>query len=276
MIATRVEPGRHWWGRRPSTARGHRIYAIGDVHGRYDLFDAMIRRLEEDNAARDDGKRVTLVVLGDVIDRGPASQRLIRLMMSVQQRSDRLTVLLGNHEAALLDAIIGDPDAQEGWLRFGGLATLESFAIDPPRPGEGPLAFGGRLAEGLTPEVVEWLRGLPLSIDCGDYFFCHAGVRPGVGLHRQRRGDLLWIRQPFLTSRRNFGAVVVHGHTIFDEVRFDPNRISVDTGAYASGVLSAVCLDGTDRWVFATEPDPEPHEGWPIIGPAALPDSGSA
>ena len=93
--------------------------------------------------------------------------------MSVQRRSDRLVVLLGNHEAGLLAAISGQPEAQEGWLRFGGLATLESFGIDPPREGEGPLAFGERLAAGVGPEVVAWLEGLPLTIDCGDYFFCH-------------------------------------------------------------------------------------------------------
>ncbi len=265
MIATQITLARRWFGRRPATARRHRVYAIGDVHARLDLFTELIQRLEADNAQRDDGKSITLIVLGDFIDRGPSSRRLVQLLMSVQQRSRRLTVLLGNHEAVLLDCINGDADAQRLWLRAGGLATLESYGIDPPASGEHPDAFADRLGRGLTPAVVDWLSGLPLSIRCGSYFFCHAGVRPGTSLHRQARGDLLWIRQPFLSSRRDFGAVVVHGHSVFDTARFDRNRISLDTGAYRSGILSAVCLDGPDAWLFATEPPPAPPAAYAPI-----------
>lgn len=247
-----VAPPRARFRRRAATARNHRVYAVGDIHGRFDLFSDLIDTIEADNARRADHKRVTLVLLGDVIDRGPSSQRLIRMMMALQRRNARLTVLLGNHEAMLLESLAGKVEAQEAWLRYGGLATLESFAIEPPLPHEDGPAFAQRLAEGLTPAVVEWLEALPLSITCGDYFFCHAGVRPGTALARQRREDLLWIRQPFLRSRRHFGAVVVHGHTIVDEVTVESNRIAVDTGAYATGVLSAVCLDGTEIDVFAT------------------------
>ena len=256
MTKTRIDIGKRRFRRRPTTAPHERVYAIGDIHGRLDLFTRLIRRIEADSAAaRAPKRRGRVIILGDFIDRGPDSRRLVHLLMAAQQRSSRLIVLLGNHEAAMLDSIAGDAQAQAGWLGFGGEATLESFGVDPPREGEDRYAFADRLAQGLTAPVVEWLRERPLSFRSGDYFFCHAGVRPGVPLARQARDDLLWVRDSFMTSGRHHGAVVVHGHSIVDAVEVRPNRISLDTAAYRTGVLSAVCLDGADGWIIATDPD---------------------
>lgn len=235
----------------PRTAAGERIYAIGDVHGRLDLLDTLIKSIEaqEQELPR---ARVAVLLLGDLIDRGPQSRDVLeRLVSMVAERSGTI-VLRGNHEAALLDSMDMDPAAQRGWLENGGLATLESFGIDPPADHEDAIEFAERLSEGIAAPLQDFLRALPLSTQSGDYFFCHAGVRPGVPLAKQRADDLLWIRDGFMDDERYHGAVIVHGHTVVDQVEFRANRISIDTGAYRTGVLSALCLHEDRRWTLAT------------------------
>jgi serine/threonine protein phosphatase 1 len=162
---------------------------------------------------------------------------------------------MGNHEAALLESLEGDERAQRIWLEHGGEATLESFGIAPPSCDESSDAFADRLKQSLSPATIRWLRKLPYSTQSGSYYFCHAGVRPGVKLEEQNPDDLLWIRQEFLDSEDHFGAVVVHGHSICGEaIEIKHNRISVDTGAYNSGILSAIGLQDSERWVLATSP----------------------
>jgi serine/threonine protein phosphatase 1 len=195
---------------------------------------------------------VHLIVLGDFIDRGPESRKLIRSFMLAQQRNASLDVLLGNHEALLLDSLTGDEHAQKLWLKMGGLATLESFGIDPPDEDESPMSLAERLIDGIGADIIEWLRDLPVSLQSGDYLFCHAGVKPGVPLRNQKREDMLWIRKAFMESNRNHGAVIVHGHSIVEDVEVRRNRISLDTAAYSTGKLSSVRLDGTSRYFLST------------------------
>lgn len=251
MIGDEIEIPKRRFAASPAAAKGERVYAIGDIHGCFDLFEELIEEIARDHQDRP-AAQSRLIILGDFIDRAPGSREIIRTLMRATNQSSHLCVLLGNHEAALLDSIAGDPQAQRMWLEFGGLATLDSFGIDPPRPEEDSYVFADRLMRGVTPEVVEWLRDLPFWTRSGDFYFCHAGVRPGVSLKRQAGEDLLWIRDEFTSSPRFHGAVVVHGHSIVERVEIHANRISVDTGAYRTGVMSAVGLEGSRVWTIST------------------------
>lgn len=249
----RIEPrvaGR--FGRPLCTRPGERIYAIGDIHGRLDLFTELLRLIEADNAARrDDGAVTSIIVLGDFIDRGPHSREMVSLLRQSSELA-HFSVLLGNHEACLLDCADGRADPRDGWLNFGGAATLASFGVAPPRDDEDVLDFADRLTEAIGQDTLDWLARLPLSERSGDFFFCHAGIRPKIKLARQTREDLLWIREPFLSSRSNHGAVIVHGHSITGGIDVAENRIGIDTGAYASGRLTALGLAGEELWWLQT------------------------
>jgi serine/threonine protein phosphatase 1 len=236
----------------PAAFPQDRIYAIGDIHGRCDLFGQLMEGIRQDCAERPpEGKQVRLIVLGDFIDRGDHSRAMIELLRRASTLPG-MTVLMGNHESCLVDCASGRLDPRDGWLDFGGDATLRSFGIDPPAPGEDAFDFAERLVAGVGADTIDWLKGLPLSERSGDFFFCHAGVRPGVPLDRQIPEDLLWIRDSFLESRRSHGKVVVHGHSITDDVDVAENRIGVDTGAYASGKLTALAIDGDRLWRLST------------------------
>lgn len=230
-----------------------RLIAVGDVHGRWDLLTALIRAI--------DIKMVDMpllptkfIILGDFIDRGPGSRKIIDLLMRACQNYNAFVVLRGNHEASLIAAAHGDGDAQSLWLEHGGLATLQNFGIAPPQPGEDRFQFAERIRSGIGVDVLEWLMELPVSLSEPPFFFCHAGVRPGRSLHRQDEQDMLWIRAEFMDSTRDHGAIVVHGHNMVDDVEVCSNRISLDTGAYRTGVLSAVMLDPNQSYIFRTGP----------------------
>jgi len=236
-------------GLKPFASPGERVYAIGDIHGCFDLLQRLLLEIEADHMERS-RLPARLIVLGDFIDRGTQSAQVLTWLRSIQENSDRLIVLMGNHESALLDCIEGDEAMQQEWLQFGGRETLQSFGLTPPRARESAKAFGKRVAGALGAKNLDWLRNLPLSTSSGDYFFCHAGIRPYIPLHRQDPEDLLCIREEFLQSDANHGAVVVHGHSVVaDCVQFRNNRIGVDTGAYLTGKLSAVGLEGSLRWL---------------------------
>lgn len=238
---------------------GVRIYAIGDVHGRLDLFDALIQLIEAD---RSDGDGETeLVLLGDYIDRGPHSAQLLDRLLEGPPPWARWTLLRGNHEQVMLDIIDAepteDPDRFErlvsGWLKFGGREALESY-------GAGALlAFGNDLyavAEFLRARVpgshVALIRKMPLAVRRGDYVFVHAGVRPGIPLDAQEADDLIWIRDEFLNANDDFGAVIVHGHSVRPEPELRANRVGIDTGAFASGRLTAAVIDGSSLRILQT------------------------
>ena len=242
--------------RRPRTEAGTRIYAIGDVHGRYDLL-VSLRAMIGDHLARANPvpERVKIILLGDIIDRGPSSRECLNAIRREIERPDTKieTILLrGNHEHAILQATHVNPLAAEFWLRHGGLATLESFGLDPPRPGEDAIDFAERLREGVPETIWTFLDAAPLSHADGDYLFVHAGVRPNVSFQAQEDDDLLSIRDAFTGSTDWHGAMIVHGHSIVDFVELRPNRIACDTGAWRTNRLSCVCLDGELQTVLST------------------------
>ena len=227
------------------------LYVIGDIHGRLDLLEPLIDAIHRDAGER--GGASLTVTVGDYIDRGPASRAVIDRLMA-NPFPGKYVALKGNHEAAMMN-FLDDPESGEAWWRNGAPATLRSFGV-PVADACGPLEFAraaDALRAALTPEERRFLTSLRLSVSAGRYFICHAGVRPGVPLERQREQDLLWIREEFLDSNMDFGEIVVHGHTPVREPEVKANRINVDTGAIVYGRLTCVVLEnGGHR--FLTSP----------------------
>ena len=228
---------------RPRVPDGMRVYAVGDVHGRVDLLDELFARIDADLAV-DPARRVLQVLLGDYVDRGPSSRKVIDLLIT-RSRTHEMLCLKGNHEELLL-RFLEDPDMFEAWERAGGVQTLHSYGLSPllkesPRQ-ISDLASYFELA--LPASHRKFLADLKTSFVCGDYFFSHAGVRPGIPLEKQRDIDLLWIRQEFLAHQMDFGKIIIHGHTPVAEPEIRTNRINIDTGAYATGRLTCLKLDG--------------------------------
>jgi serine/threonine protein phosphatase 1 len=228
----------------PRLPEGIRIYAFGDIHGRSDLLKKMFTVIDAD-IARNPVDRPIEVFLGDYIDRGPDSAQTLDLL--IERGLDRETVFLkGNHEAYFLE-VLRDPTKLEDWRQFGGLQTLMSYGIQPtlnPDAAEQTDLIGA-LNEAVTGDHLSFLQSLKTTFVCGDFFFVHAGVRPGIPLNEQQETDLLWIRNEFLDSDENFGKFIVHGHTPVREPDIRPNRINIDTGAYATGNLTLLTIQGS-------------------------------
>lgn len=237
----------------PGTANGDRIYAIGDIHGRFDLLRVLLEDITAHVRTLPPARSSQIIVLGDMIDRGPESREVLEYLYRAQRRR-KVTVLLGNHEEIMLRALDGEPGVMKSWLRFGGDATLRSFGIEPPSPHRefDPNELARQLRAAMPEKWLEWLRTRPISAQSGDYFFCHAGIRPGTPINRQTRSDMLWIRDDFLASDEAHGVVVVHGHSISPDVELRHNRIGVDTGAYHTGMLTAVYLEGKTCGILST------------------------
>jgi len=236
----------------PAGAEGRRAYVVGDIHGRLDLLDELLKKIHADIANRE--RRETLLVfVGDLIDRGPSSAQVIERLRCYRRDGIKPVFLLGNHEEVLLRIIHGDSSVVDSWLKFGGLQCLQSYGVTLAR-------IRGRSADQVTElvqatvprEHVEFLESFSDSCRFGDYLFVHAGIRPGVAVEHQSQADLRWIREPFLFDETDHGFVVVHGHTISEEVEERPNRIGIDTGAYRSGVLTALAIEGAERWLIDT------------------------
>lgn len=243
-----------FFSKRSSTQRGERIYAIGDVHGCYDQLREIIAKVEAHNASLPPAESLHVILLGDLVDRGPGSADVLRYLHDVCSRTDQLIVLQGNHEELMLKALDGEQGMLRAWMRIGGDATLRSFGIEPPAREDDPRTALERIRAAIPAEWLQWLRRLPLTARSGDYFFCHAGVRPGVPLKRQTRADLLWIRDEFLEDdQTRHEAIVVHGHSVAANVEMRTNRIGIDTGAYRTGVLTALYLEGDQRGFLSTE-----------------------
>jgi serine/threonine protein phosphatase 1 len=226
-----------------------RLYAIGDVHGRLDLLERAIQAIDHDVAER--GGTALTVTLGDYIDRGPQSRGVIE-RLSVNPFPTLYVALKGNHET-LLEAFLADPSVGAHWRRLGGLETIASFGVPVQQLvlGRNYEDAAAQLRQALTQQHRDFLASLKTSVVVGRYFLCHAGVRPGVPLDRQREDDLLWIRDEFLNSTEDFGKIVVHGHTPVAEPEVLPNRINIDTGAFMTGRLTCVVLE-KDRHRFLT------------------------
>ncbi len=232
-------------------------YAVGDIHGRLDLLQAMIERVEADAATLPATRRVAMI-LGDCIDRGPDSKGVIQRLIEWRDAGPfEVQVLKGNHEATALD-FLQDAGAGQGWSSFGGDATLASYGVAAPRMRndmQGWEAARDAFGHALPPSHLRFLETLPTMQVLGDYVFVHAGLRPGVPLEEQSDRDLLWIRGEFLQSPHTWEKVVVHGHTPAGEPQdVGEYRIGVDTGAYATGILTAVRLWNVQRQFIQARP----------------------
>ena len=231
-----------------SLPEGDRLYAIGDIHGRFDLFERLLETIETDNASRGEA-RTTIILLGDLIDRGPDSARVVDHARCWTGDFADMDVLLGNHEASMLAILEGNTEWMDSWLGYGGRETLVSYGVSPDLLTLGSRAEIVEAAQAHVPDNHrEWLRGCPTLLQRGDYVFAHAGIRPGLSIADQKTKDLLWIRSEFLDSDEDHGAIVVHGHSISPQPEERPNRIGIDTGAYFSNTLTALGLEGSARW----------------------------
>ena len=233
----------------PAVPDGTVVWAVGDIHGRLDLLQPLVEAIVADLHASAATRKV-VVFLGDYIDRGPDSRGVIRLLAGLSiVKGIEWRFLKGNHEQAML-GFLSDPSAGAKWCEYGGDNALRSYGLRVPDLAHRTEAWArvaADLRHKLTDREIEFLENLELSLTVGDYFFSHAGARPGVALDRQMAEDLMWIRQPFLNSPTAFEQVVVHGHTPTARVHADHRRIGIDTKAYHSGELSAVRLEGFER-----------------------------
>jgi len=237
----------------PDIGPGERVYAIGDIHGRLDLFEALVAAIEADDAARG-AADTTIILLGDLVDRGPASAGVIAAARALQARR-KVRILAGNHEEMFLGSL-DKLETLRAFLRHGGRETVLSYPVDPDHYLELTLEEAQALLRQVVPaEDIAFLRSFEDYISIGDYLFVHAGIMPEVPLEAQKTESMRWIREPFLSFKGDFGQVVVHGHTIIDEAEVLPNRIGIDTGAFASGRLTALGLEGTSRWLIETGTD---------------------
>lgn len=233
---------------------GTRLYAVGDIHGRADLLEALLREIAEDAVRHPEAGTKQLIYLGDYVDRGPASSAVIDMVLHDAPPGFEVVALMGNHEEMML-RFLEDIAVGRTWMMNGGDATLLSYGVEPPSMFAGtPRVHHAQqeFAERLPARHKRFLEGLAVSHVEGDYLFVHAGVRPGIALDQQRTEDLLWIRDEFLGSDHDFGKVVVHGHSITRDPEFRPNRIGIDTGAYRSNQLTCLVLEGTERTLLTT------------------------
>jgi len=236
----------------PRTPRGRRVYAVGDIHGRADLLERMLADLERDIAGRRTAETF-VVFLGDLIDRGPHSRQVVERLLLLKSDLFQPVFLLGNHEEVLLRLLAGELGLLASWMRFGGAECAQSYGLDPGQLSHLPEAAAIEALRAAVPAShVEFLKGFIDTFRFGDYLFVHAGIRPGISLAAQSQRDLRWIRSDFLNSDADHGFLVVHGHTIDLEIVERNNRIGIDTGAYASGMLTAIGLENGERWYLST------------------------
>lgn len=233
----------------PAIPAGQRVYAVGDIHGRCDLFAGLISAIEVDDAARSPAE-TTIILLGDLIDRGPDSAGVLALAQTLTRRL-KLRVLWGNHEEMFLKCF-HDTEVLRAFLRYGGRETILSYPLDLAAWHAATLEEAQVMMQAAVPAAdLDFIRAFEDWIAIGDYLFVHAGIAPGVPLEQQSRNDLRWIREPFLSYRGTHEHIVVHGHTITDKPEICRNRIGIDTGAYRSGRLTALALEGDQRWLIA-------------------------
>lgn len=232
------------------------IYAIGDVHGRYDLLINLIDQIEHDASGLPDDVEVTIVFLGDYIDRGLQSRQVIELLMGDRLAAYSTVFLVGNHEEALL-RFLNDPSFGPKWAQYGGAETLLSYGLQPPRgrasddPANWQVIWQA-FRDALPVEHLEFYRAMKHYYVSGDYLFVHAGLRPNVPLEDQRVQDMLWIREDFLDDQSTFPHLIVHGHTPNNDVYLDNRRMGLDTGAFSSGILASARFINSDISVITT------------------------
>ena len=240
-----------------SSPAGKRAYAIGDVHGCFNLMTTLLDKIEVDikihNDIHGEEAQSHIIFLGDLIDRGPNSAGVIEFLINYQPDFARIHFVAGNHEESIVRALSGESNLLMPWLEHGGFATSLSYGLDPASLRGQPAHILEHMIYSAIPRShIKFLSGFADSVQFGDYFFCHAGVRPGIPISDQDPKDLKWVRAEFLDSTVNHGAMIVHGHTIVENVEEKTNRIALDTGAYTSGLLSALCVEGETRRFIQT------------------------
>ena len=229
---------------------GTRVYAIGDIHGRLDLLDQLLATIDLDHDSRGKTER-TLVFVGDLVDRGPESKGVIDRLISLRDSGVNARFLMGNHDETLLKAALGNVKATKFLTRIGGRDTILSYGISTADYSDASYEDLARmLSEHVPASHKAFLASFEDYAEIGDYLFVHAGIRPGVPLLDQASEDLRWIRSEFLNYRHPHQKMVVHGHSISDEPELRGNRIGIDTGAFATGRLTAVGLEGAERWLL--------------------------
>ena len=230
----------------PLLPAGLRIYAIGDIHGRFDLLQALAAEIRRDIGSAP--AQTVEIYLGDYVDRGPQSRDVVEWLIASEPICRRRICLIGNHEEMLL-AARSDVFAMQNWLLNGGSQTLASYGMEVGSCGSFAALEAAQkaLAAAVPPAHFDFLAGLSRRAEQGRYLFVHAGIRPGVALSDQDPQDLVWIREPFLSSRADFGRIVVHGHSPAEEPEQLPNRINVDTGAFLTGILTCAVLEGSEQ-----------------------------
>jgi serine/threonine protein phosphatase 1 len=220
---------------------------VGDIHGRCDLLESMLIKIEK--RCRSDRERPLVIFLGDYVDRGPQSSLVLERLLEIERLGWRARFIAGNHEEAMV-RFLSTPLAGLSWFEYGGRETAKSYGVEAPRRDAAAsewLTFHASLSKAIPEAHKRFLWGLEDSVEVGDYLFVHAGVDPGRPLSAQTPRDLRWIRGRFLQNTRWLGKVIVHGHTPSEEPYSDELRIGVDTGGYKTGLLTAVLLQGTER-----------------------------
>jgi serine/threonine protein phosphatase 1 len=247
LFSTFRQPAR---GTATAVPSGRRVYAVGDIHGRLDLLERLIEAIEKDDASRP-AATTEIIFLGDLIDRGPQSAQVVERLRTFATERPGVRFLLGNHEEVFLKALAGDLEALAFFTRFGGRETLLSYGMTAAAYCAADYETLLELLRDIVPaEHRTFLENFEDMIIVGDYAYVHAGIRPTEPLASQRGSDLRWIRREFLTHRGRLEKMIVHGHSIADDVEILPHRIGLDTGAYASGTLSAMGFEGVDRWMI--------------------------
>ena len=258
----RISPGVPRISRVPHASRvprGVRIYAIGDIHGRLDLLEIIHHAILKD-AKSASGMKKILIHLGDYIDRGPDSFGVVERLIHTTLDGFEIINLMGNHEDFLLNFLKekkGQPSLLDSWQANGCMETFLSYDFDINKlenhpPDVKTEVVRQQFATRMPNAHLKFLKKLKLRHTIGDYLFVHAGINPDIALHRQKHDDLLWIRDRFIEHPGPFGKVIVHGHTIFEKPEVLDHRIGIDTGAYYSGHLTCLVLEGTDQHFLET------------------------
>ena len=244
------------WHQQPALPDGHRVYAVGDVHGQDHLLAELLGQIEHDRLAFP-ARHDTIVFLGDLIDRGPKSAEVIERLRNYRPVGVRVEFLAGNHEEVLLRILEGEQSLVADWFRFGGAQCARSYGLSPTQLSKmSPADAVEELRSAIPAEHQAFLASFADTLRAGDYLFVHAGIRPGVALANQAQIDLRWIREPFLNHPGRHEVMVVHGHTITPEIDEQPGRIGIDTGAYKYGVLTALVLEGSRRRLLQARSEP--------------------
>jgi serine/threonine protein phosphatase 1 len=238
---------------------GRRIYAIGDIHGRNDLLLQLLDKIRRDDSQRDQAE-CEIIFLGDLVDRGPDSAGVLDTVMQLKAENAKVRFLMGNHEEVYLAAATGDEKSVRFFNRIGGRETILSYDISMKEYIELEMPQLARRLPDLFPRKhIDFVASFEDQIVIGDYAFVHAGVRPGVPLSDQRQKDLRWIREDFLSAQEAYEKIIVYGHTINDDVVETGTRIGIDTGAYYSDKLTALALQGSERWYLDHAAPPYLH-----------------